>query len=147
LRQSAAESIGRILSVPSSVSADLLPIACQLISDQASDTAIQALNSVKKFAKAQPETARKQLSAIVPPVMARLKDRVNLPLKLASERTLLHALQIFKNPEVLQSYSQTLDQTSARTLNDYVKRVISKLAEESEDEDNEDLKIKTEESE
>lgn len=75
------------------------------------------------------------MDVLVPPLMVRVKERTNFPVKLASERATLHVLQIHKDPNVLQKYSQTIDKTAASNLTDYCKRVLSKLKEDSEDED------------
>jgi len=135
VRQSAVECLGQLLLAAPTFVAELMPLMPQLISDPASDVTIEALKVVKRYAKQNPDIMRASyLSVVVPPVMNRLKDRMNLPLKLASERTLLHTLQVIKNPEVLNEYIQTLDSSTARTLQDYCKRIIAKLPEHSESE-------------
>lgn len=70
--------------------------------------------------------------------MARLKDRTNLPVKLASERALMHVLQIHKDANVVKEYCSKLAPDTARTIEDYSKRVLSKLNPSSESEDSED---------
>ncbi len=80
----------------------------------------------------------KHLSLVVPPLMERIKDRSNFPVKLAAERALMHTLQVHTDPEVLKSYSQTLDQATARTLVDYAKRVLAKLTQDSGSESEEE---------
>jgi hypothetical protein len=70
----------------------------------------------------------------VPKVFSKVKERTNLPVKLASERTLMHVLQIHTNPSILQTYSDTLDATNSRSLVDYCKRVLAKLSQDSESE-------------
>lgn len=64
--------------------------------------------------------------------MGMVKDRSNFPVKLASERALLHVLQIHTQPNVLSQYASTLDAANSRALLDYGKRVLAKLQEESE---------------
>ena len=67
-----------------------------------------------------------------------MKDKV-LPVKIEAERVLLHALQIFSNPDILKDYVASTDPVFSRYLTDYVTRVIKKLNAQSdaeaEDED------------
>jgi hypothetical protein len=72
-------------------------------------------------------------------VVARLKDKV-LPVKIEAERVLVHALQIFTNPEILKEYVASTDPVFSRYLTDYVTRIIKKLSPQSdaEEEDEDD---------
>ncbi|KAI8616178.1 armadillo-type protein [Chytriomyces sp. MP71] len=96
---------------------------------------------IKNLAKKNYQFVAPHLFLLVPTLMLLVRERV-IPIKLASERSLLHLLCISSqnnDPSVLVKYTGGLDATSARNLNDYVKRVLSKLAEkESDDEGEED---------
>jgi hypothetical protein len=70
--------------------------------------------------------------------MTRVKDRSNFPVKLAAERTVMHVLQVHIDPSTLEQYLQTLDNTTARTISDYCKRVLTKLPPDSESESSEE---------
>ena len=58
----------------------------------------------------------------------------NSPTTSASERALLHILQIHINPAILESYLASIDKKDVKALADYCKRVLAKLAPESDDE-------------
>jgi len=111
---------------------DLIPSLAHLINDQSSSVAITSLQIIKRFCKVNPSLSKQYLSVIVPPTMNRLKERTNLPLKLASERTLVHSLQIFKESVVLDNFIKTIDQTLAQSILDYHKRVLIKLTPDSD---------------
>eukprot|EP01133_Synstelium_polycarpum_P018804 gene18804-22495_t len=135
IRESSALVAEYILLVAPQHAADLLPGVCALISDQASQVAINALIIIKRFCKAQPTVSRNFLSLIVPPTMNRLRERTNLPLKLASERALVHSLQIFKESVVMDDYLKTVtDAALSTSIVDYHKRVLIKLTPESDSE-------------
>jgi len=139
VRQSACETLGKLIVVKEIVESSavlqlLAPIA-ELISDNSNDVKITALKVVKKLAKLYPSVSRKHLSVLVPPVMISVKDRTNFPVKLASERTLVHLLEIHTpNSNTLQEYAQTLDSAQSKVITDYAKRILSKLAEHSDSE-------------
>jgi len=101
-----------------------------LISDTASTIKLSALDTLKSFAKQSPYECQQYLNELVPPLMERVKDRSSLPVKLASERTLFYVLQVKKDPTVLESYAQSLRPAQARPIQDYCKRVLSKLGED-----------------
>ncbi|EGG22499.1 HEAT repeat-containing protein [Cavenderia fasciculata] len=124
-----------LLHVPS-VASDLLPSVCHLIGDQASSVAITALNVVKSYTKANPQAVIPFLNIIVPPTMNRLKERANLPLKLACERNLVHSLQIFKESYIMDDYLKSIqsDQVLCTQITDYHRRVLIKLAPDSDTE-------------
>lgn len=50
-----------------------------------------------------------------------------LSLKLASERALVHILQIHSDPSVLELYLKTADTNKSKLVSDYCKRVLSKV--------------------
>jgi hypothetical protein len=65
-----------------------------------------------------------------------VRDRV-IPVKLASERALVHILCIQSDPSVLTEYLSTLDSANSRSVGDYARRVLSKIAEASSEIDEE----------
>jgi hypothetical protein len=75
------------------------------------------------------------LSLFVPLLFERAKDKASLPAKMAAERALFHTLQIKQNPAVVQNYLQKVDPSIASALDEYVKRILSKLPEQSDDEE------------
>ncbi|KAJ3394121.1 translational activator of GCN4 [Entophlyctis sp. JEL0112] len=99
-----------------------------------------AVLGIKNLAKKHFDYVEPHLSLIVPILMTLVRERV-IPIKLASERALLHLLCLSAenaNPAVLSNYAASLDTASARNTTDYAKRVLSKLADkESDDEDDE----------
>ena len=76
------------------------------------------------------------LDTLVPELMTRVKDRTALPVKLAAERAMLHALQINKDPSVLETLlqSDSLAAPQQTAVRDYCKRILSKLPADSDDE-------------
>eukprot|EP01114_Cavostelium_apophysatum_P005269 TRINITY_DN1605_c0_g1_i7.p1 TRINITY_DN1605_c0_g1~~TRINITY_DN1605_c0_g1_i7.p1 ORF type:complete len:2557 (-),score=707.41 TRINITY_DN1605_c0_g1_i7:133-7803(-) len=116
IRQSACEAIGEILVKPEAAESDLFlklitPLS-ELLNDESNDVKIAALKVIKQSAKKFPSVTKEHLGMLVPKVFTRVKERSNLPVKLAAERTLLHLLQIHIDPNTLTIYSETLDQTN-----------------------------------
>ena len=60
-------------------------------------------------------------------------DLLNVPVKLTSERALLHLLQIHENPQVLENYLRSVPPMDAKYLKTYVQRVLVKLPKNSDD--------------
>lgn len=66
--------------------------------------------------------------------MACVRDRT-IPVKLAAERALVHVLKLNISDEIIQNYVKSLGSTASRSVSDYVRRVLSKIASnESDDE-------------
>ncbi|PRP84949.1 hypothetical protein PROFUN_07334 [Planoprotostelium fungivorum] len=140
VRQSVCETVGRIVLLGQITDAALgqyLNILAQMINDTVSDIKITALKNVKKFAKRCPQVSRSYLNVLVPPTMAAVKDRMNVPVKLAAERALMHLLQVHHTPATLDEYAATLDNIQAKNIADYSKRILSKLVPDSDDSDTE----------
>ena len=66
--------------------------------------------------------------------MTCVRDRT-LPVKLSSERCLIHALQLRISNDRLEAYLDTLEASAKRNTGEYVRRVISKLAASKESDD------------
>ncbi|KAJ3008678.1 UNVERIFIED_CONTAM: translational activator of GCN4, partial [Siphonaria sp. JEL0065] len=105
------------------------------------DARRMAVLGVKNLAKKHYNAVSPHLLLLIPTLMQLVRERV-IPIKLAAERSLLYLLALSANnsdPDVLQKYCSTLDNTASRNTNDYAKRVLSKLAEkESDDEGGDD---------
>lgn len=71
----------------------------------------------------------KHITLIIPNLMQCIRDRV-IPVKLASERAMLHLLQIGKDETVLQNYLKSVDGSTNRSVGEFAKRVLSKLADD-----------------
>ncbi|KAI9338101.1 armadillo-type protein [Zopfochytrium polystomum] len=102
------------------------------------DASRMAVIAIKNVAKTRHEIVAPHLNAIVPTMMACVRGRV-IPVKLAAERALVH-LFCLRSPtsgggggDVLTQYLTPLDTASARTVGDYARKVLSKLAEADTD--------------
>ena len=74
----------------------------------------------------------KHVTLIIPNLMLCVRDRV-IPVKLASERAMLHLLQIGKDESVLQNYLKSVDGSSGRSVGEFAKRVLTKLGDTETD--------------
>jgi len=143
VRQAAVECVGQIVLVPE-VAADskllttLLTPITESLADQSNDVKIVSINIIKEFAKIHVKETQSLLTLLVPPLLNRVKEKSNMPAKLASERALMHALQIYGNQDVLKQYSETMPGEAGKALLDYGKRILSKLEKNSDSEDEEE---------
>ncbi|KAI8814624.1 armadillo-type protein [Cladochytrium replicatum] len=102
----------------------------------------EVLIVLKNLAKTNYEVFAPHLRSFVGPAMVCVRDRI-YPVKLAAERSLVYAFQLRDLPEggtskALQKYLETQDAVTSRTIGDYARRVLAKLAEkDSEAEDEE----------
>ncbi|KAJ3371029.1 translational activator of GCN4 [Kappamyces sp. JEL0680] len=92
--------------------------------------AIVALKNVAKFNYAP------LLHIVVPALMLSVRDRT-IPIKLAAERALVYVLQIKESFGTVDAYVKANGPT-AKSIADYAKRVLSKIAERDSDEETED---------
>ena len=88
--------------------------------------------SISLFGKVCKDTHVDLLSALVPTLLKSVQDSY-IPVKLVSERALLHLLQIHENPAVLENYLQSVSPIDAKYLKTYVQRVLIKLPKSAED--------------
>ena len=88
--------------------------------------------SISLFGKVCKDTHVDLLSALVPTLLKSVQDSY-IPVKLASERALLHLLQIHENPAVLENYLQSVSPIDAKYLKTDVQRVLIKLPKSAED--------------
>ncbi|KAJ3223816.1 translational activator of GCN4 [Clydaea vesicula] len=96
----------------------------------------ESLVILKEVSKKDFELIEKYLPTLIPATMNCVRDRV-IPVKLAAEKALYHALQIGKNDEILQNVIKTCDAVTARSVGDYAKRVLSKFNDTDSDEGSE----------
>jgi hypothetical protein len=74
------------------------------------------------------------LEKTIPALMACVRDRT-IPVKLAAERALVHVLKLNTSDELVKEYVKTLGPSASRSVSDYVRRVLCKIAgNESDDE-------------
>ena len=82
---------------------------------------------LRAVSRQTPYLVQPHLNEIVPLMMTSVRERV-IPIKLAAERALLFALQLQKDDSVYQTYLGSIDATASKTLMDYHRRILSKLA-------------------
>lgn len=98
------------------------------------DVCKTALKCIKTFSKKNAITTGSHLEILIPPMQALIKS-TNVSVKMATERTLLHVLQVHSNPDTLTQYLNTLtDAASRKILSEYARRVLSKLNPDSDPE-------------
>uniref|UniRef100_A0A7S1C9J2 TOG domain-containing protein n=1 Tax=Bicosoecida sp. CB-2014 TaxID=1486930 RepID=A0A7S1C9J2_9STRA len=120
------------------IASELLPAMPELLKDSSASVRRACARGIKRFAKLAPEAVRTHLGALVPPLLAAVKD-TNISVKLAAERALLHVLQVHSHPETVAAYAKSADAETAAFVQGYATRVLKKLAPESdEDSDDED---------
>jgi len=138
VREAAVEVIGTLLcnsAVEEATEKEFAQGMIDQLNDASNSVKVGALKVIKLFAKKKPENSQKHFGVFIPALMTCVKERKVHSVKLASERALLHLLQIKTNPEILKHYLQTLDTTQNKRLVEYVNRVLSKLSADSEDEE------------
>ncbi|KAJ3398360.1 translational activator of GCN4 [Chytridiales sp. JEL 0842] len=106
------------------------------------DARRMAVMVIKNVAKANHKMVAPHLKFIIPTMMLCVRDRI-IPIKLASERALLHLFQMKPEEDptknvVLSGYLKTLDGQAGRSIGDYARRVLSKIAEKESDDEDED---------
>lgn len=111
----------------------LLTALTRMVKDTASDVRRAAVTALKKFAKSKPAIMSGLLLEVVPTLTSAVKDP-NLATKLAAERALLHTLQINTDPDVLKTFTATCGAELKEFLSTYVRKVLTKLDADSEDE-------------
>ncbi|KAL2911529.1 translational activator of GCN4 [Polyrhizophydium stewartii] len=99
---------------------------------RSNETRREAAVVLKNLAKSSHKTIAPFMGKLVPALMVGVRDRV-IPIKLASERALVHVLQIKAGTRVLQKYLDMLDAASARNIGDYARRVLAKIGERDSD--------------
>ncbi|CAG8564220.1 8388_t:CDS:10, partial [Diversispora eburnea] len=85
-----------------------------------------ALLVIRAIGRKYPDILKSHLSVIVPSMILCAKNK-NIPLKLSAERTLLYTLQLLNGESVLQEFLSKTDVSTAKSVADFHKRVLSKL--------------------
>ena len=108
----------------------LIPMC--LPSVQFVDARREAIIYIKKLAKCNHSRLNAHLGEIVSSLLQSVRDRT-IAIKIASERALYHVLQINEPDSKLDEYLITLDTMTAKSVGEYCKRVLIKLANSDED--------------
>ncbi|KAG0051009.1 translational activator of GCN4 [Gryganskiella cystojenkinii] len=82
---------------------------------------------LRAVSRQTPYLVQPYLHEIVPLMLTSVRERV-IPIKLAAERALLFALQLQNDDGVYQTYLGSIDTAASKTLTDYHRRILSKLA-------------------
>ncbi|KAJ3049894.1 translational activator of GCN4 [Rhizophlyctis rosea] len=98
-----------------------------------SDARREALNAIKSLAKTSHQTLVPFFPTLIPVLMACVRDRT-IPVKLAAERCMVRVFKVKEGDQVVKEYCKSVDAPTGRTVGDYVRRVLSKLDADSEDE-------------
>jgi hypothetical protein len=85
-----------------------------------------------QVARACPEAVRKHVPQMMPALIAAVKDS-NVMVKLVAERAMMYILELRSRPETLNAYVAGADTESARFVRDYSRRVLVRLAADSDD--------------
>ena len=75
-----------------------------------------------------------KLEIIVPTLMVSVRDRT-IPIKLAAERALVFILKIPQGSEVYEPLLKRFQGPSGRSVGDYARRVLVRLADRDSDDD------------
>ncbi len=127
------EQVDSVVSMTADCLLENLP---SLLKHSSPDVRKAATVCCKDVAKMRPDLTRVHLSILIPPLVEMVKGK-NITLKLASERSLLYLLEMGNRnsrPETLTDYVTTAEPKMAKFLRDYARRVLSKVATDSDDE-------------
>ncbi|CAB4315800.1 unnamed protein product [Prunus armeniaca] len=137
LRETSTKAFGRLLihkfrSDPSnsSVHSDIISSLVSALHDDSSEVRRKALSAIKAGSKENSSAILAHMNIIGPALAECLKDG-STPVRLAAERCALHAFQLTKGPENVQAAQKFITGLDARR--------ISKIPENSDDSDSEDL--------
>ncbi|ORX50637.1 ARM repeat-containing protein [Piromyces finnis] len=116
----------------------LVPSLVVLLKERPSECKRTALIVIKKIAKKDYASINPFLNQLIPVIMTCVRDR-NIPVKLSSERALIYLFDLKNGNDVLQNYLKTLEGPAVRSTGDYAKRVLTKLASQDVDSEDEDI--------
>ncbi|CAI5476129.1 unnamed protein product [Closterium sp. Yama58-4] len=137
VRETAAKSAGRwlvLFGMGGGSAAGVVGVLASLLGDAASDVRRRALSAVKMVAKKEPIPA-KLMAALGPPLSECLKD-TSQPVRMAAERTILHAFQLSKGPDQVTAAQKYLTGLESRRIAKMP--VVSDGSDDSEDDDAQD---------
>ena len=118
---------------PCQLTRDLAVSFTKAMDDSSADVRLESLLAVKMWVKAHPHVARDQLEVLVTSLLESVRHK-NLPLKIASERALVHLLAPRTESWVLDEFLPSIPPHLAKRVEDYVERVLCKLPIGSDDE-------------
>eukprot|EP00833_Pecoramyces_ruminatium_P005796 jgi/Orpsp1_1/1179828/evm.model.c7180000070932.1 len=116
----------------------LVPSFTILLKERPSECKRTALIIIKKIAKKDHNCIKPFLNQLIPVIMTCVRDR-NIPVKLSSERALIYLFDLKNGNDVLQDYLKTLEGPAVRSTGDYARRVLTKLASQEVDSEDEDI--------
>jgi hypothetical protein len=93
------------------------------------------LDLLKRAMKRDGSVCLQLTKQLAPVLMELIKDRKSLPVKMAAERTLLHLLQLKTERTKFASHMAQLSAEEVKTITDYVKRVLLKVAQAASDDE------------
>ncbi|CAI7810608.1 unnamed protein product [Closterium sp. NIES-54] len=137
VRETAAKAAGRwlmLFGMGGGSAAGVVSVLASLLGDAASDVRRKALSAVKMVAKKEPIPA-KLMAALGPPLSECLKD-TSQPVRMAAERTILHAFQLSKGPDQVTAAQKYLTGLESRRIAKMP--VVSDGSDDSEDDDAQD---------
>lgn len=136
VRETSAKALGRLLihqtlSEPSITNAhsEIIPSIVSAMQDDSSEVRRRALSVLKSVAKANPTVTMTYITVFGPSLADCLKD-ASTPVRLAAERCALHAFQLTKGTDNIQ--------TSQKFITGLDARRISKFPEQSDDSEDSD---------
>ncbi|KAG0335521.1 translational activator of GCN4 [Podila minutissima] len=105
----------------------LKKLAVHLILETNIESKRLILVCLRAVSRQAPWLVEPHLGTLVPLMISSVRERV-IPVKLATERALLFALQLQKDDGAYQTYLGTIDTVASKSLIDYNRRILSKLA-------------------
>ena len=113
---------------------EIMRAMCASLQVDDREVRVHALKLIKAVAKIPGALSPELLTVCVPPVLEKALDKKSFPVKIASERALMHLLCIKSDKSVVVSFLKTCDETFKKEIQGYITRVLSKLNADSEDE-------------
>ena len=100
------------------------------------DARREAIHYIKVLAKINHSKVEPFIDELVSSLMQSVRDRT-IAIKLAAERALLYVLQVKEGTGILNKYLETLDPPKARSISEYSRRVLVKIADRDSDNEQE----------
>jgi hypothetical protein len=107
---------------------------CRLGTDESQSVRKQAITAIKLLAKNLPDFANRNIAQCMAPLIVAVKD-INIRIKTVAERAMRHLLHGGSAPGPINAYAVAVDSVSAAFVKDYARKVLVKLADESDDEE------------
>ncbi|KAI8994402.1 armadillo-type protein [Gaertneriomyces semiglobifer] len=139
VNEAAIEASGRILAISDYVDAgaakQIVPALVGIIaptSQITNDTRRTAVETLRTIGNTRHDALSEHIDSIITVLMQHVKGRT--PVRAVAERAMVAVLQIGKDEEVLQAYLSTLDAANAKAISEYVRKTLTKLVEQDNDE-------------